>query len=82
MTDDQIAALSHAIEPFSYTRADTAGGRTSDPGPVGRPVLDADAANDVTRLLAEIDAAEKHLFIVLAVTTSLAVALLSSPLWS
>jgi hypothetical protein len=82
MTDDQITALSRAIDPFSYARIDTAGARTSGPEPIPRQVLDTSEADEIARIHADIDAAEKHLIVVLATMLPIAVALLTFPLWS
>jgi len=82
MTDDQITALSRAIDPFSYARFDTAGVRTSDPEPIQRLVLDTSEADEIASVQADIDAAEKHLFVILATLLPIAVALLTFPLWS
>jgi len=45
-------------------------------------VPEAGAADDVDGLIADVDAADKRLFVVLAVALPIAVALLSIPLWT
>jgi len=82
MTDDKITALSRVIDPFSYAHVDTAGVRISDPEPIQRQVLDTSEADEIARVHADIDAAEKHIFVVLATMLPIAVALLTFPLWS
>jgi hypothetical protein len=48
--------------------------------PTRRP--DAGAANDIDRLVADIAAADKRFFVVLAVALPIAFALLTVPLWT
>jgi hypothetical protein len=45
-------------------------------------VPDAGAADDIDRLIADIDAADNRLFVVLAVALPIACGLLSIPLWT
>jgi hypothetical protein len=82
MTDDQITALVRAIDPFSYTAANPAVVRKSDPEPIRGQVLDTGATGDIARVLTDIDAAEKHLLAVFAIVLPIALALLTFPLWS
>jgi hypothetical protein len=82
MTDDQITALNRAIDPFSYTTANSAVVRTSDPEPIRRLVRDRGAEAAIARIFADIEAAENRLCVVLAIVLPIAVALLTFPLWS
>jgi hypothetical protein len=82
MTDDQITVLVRAIDPFSYTAANPAVVRKSDPEPIRGQVLDTGATDDIARVMADIDVAEKQLLAVFAIVLPVALALLSFPLWS
>jgi hypothetical protein len=53
MTDDQITALYRAIDPFSYTAANPAVVRTSDPEPIPRLVRDRGAKDAIARIFAD-----------------------------